>query len=442
MSCIQTYTGILFDPLHPDPAQIHITDIAHALSLLCRANGHFKTFYSVGQHCINCMHEAVSRGYSHKVQLACLLHDASEAYLSDVTRPVKQELPQYIQIEKPLQEAIWNKYLGEPLTQEEYEQVFSIDDAMLYYEFVALMGTKLTEEVPPLYSTPEVQFMGFESCEQRYLACFHELMGSKQEIGSEKSARYQTLVEKVRLSYLTYDGPPDGKNPRLSWCDACQEINLWTYWQGRGNLDAKILLVGQDWGCIENQDGKQWIETIECANKGLPYDYMAQNSSETDKNLIKLFKEGIHLDIEKPCSEVFFTNFVLGYRNEGTSGGFKKEWIHHDKGYFLELVEIIQPKVILCLGRDTFEGVLTAFGIASKVKIESYNAFIESAFNPVSVTFSNGNHIFIFALAHCGAMGTLNRNEKRHTGLEKQIRDWQRIKPYIEGKINAANFTT
>ena len=72
-----------------------------------------------------------------------------------------------------------------PLTQEEYEQVFSIDDAILYYEFVALMDTKLTEEVPPLYSTPEVQFMGFESCEQRYLACFHELMGSKQEIGSE-----------------------------------------------------------------------------------------------------------------------------------------------------------------------------------------------------------------------------------------------------------------
>ena len=88
------------------------------------------------------------------------------------------------------------------------------------------------------------------------------------------------------------------------------------------------------------------------------------------------------------------------------------------------------------------QGVLTAFGIASKVKIESYNAFLESAFNPVSVTLSNGNHIFIFALAHCGAMGTLNRNEKRHTGLEKQIRDWQRIKPYIEGKINAANFTT
>ena len=95
MGCIKTYTGIMIDPLHPDADQIVITDIAHALSMLCRANGHFKSFYSVGQHSINCIQEAKARGYSRKVQLACLLHDASEAYLSDVTRPVKAELPRY-----------------------------------------------------------------------------------------------------------------------------------------------------------------------------------------------------------------------------------------------------------------------------------------------------------------------------------------------------------
>ena len=93
MSCIRTYTGIMFDPLNPDPELVNITDIAHALSLLCRANGHFRNFYSVAQHSINCMEEAKERGYSRKVQLACLLHDASEAYLSDVTRPIKQEIP-------------------------------------------------------------------------------------------------------------------------------------------------------------------------------------------------------------------------------------------------------------------------------------------------------------------------------------------------------------
>ena len=123
---IMTRSKKMFDPLRPDGSLIDIADIAHSLSMLCRANGHFKTFYSVGQHSINCMREAAERGYTVRLQLACLLHDASEACLSDVTRPVKQEIPKYLEIEKPLQEAIWKKYLGDLLTEEEYEQVLRL----------------------------------------------------------------------------------------------------------------------------------------------------------------------------------------------------------------------------------------------------------------------------------------------------------------------------
>ena len=175
MSSIKTYTGVLFDPVKPNPDLIDIVDIAHALSMLCRANGHFKTFYSVGHHSINCMKEAKARGYSEKVQLACLLHDASEAYLSDVTRPVKKELPKYLEIEKPLQDAIWKKYLNEPLTQEEYDRVFEIDDAVLYHEFVALMDARLADDEPVLRSVPEFGFMGFEYCEREFLHWFRQL---------------------------------------------------------------------------------------------------------------------------------------------------------------------------------------------------------------------------------------------------------------------------
>ena len=107
------------------------------------------------------------------MQLACLLHDASEAYLSDVTRPVKQELPKYLEIEEPLQEAIWRKYLGAELTEEEKVRVFEIDDAMLYYEFKALMDTRLAEEEPELKSEPEFGFRRFEEVEEGYLRVFH-----------------------------------------------------------------------------------------------------------------------------------------------------------------------------------------------------------------------------------------------------------------------------
>lgn len=175
MSQIMTRSHIMFDPLQPDPELIDIRDIAHSLSMLCRANGHFKSFYSVGQHCINCALEAAARGYSRKVQLACLLHDGSEAYLSDVTRPVKQELPQYKLIEEPLQYAIWEKYLDAPLTEEETRQVFAIDDDVLWHEFVNLMGAALSDTAPVLASAPVYAFTGFDICKAEYLQLFAQL---------------------------------------------------------------------------------------------------------------------------------------------------------------------------------------------------------------------------------------------------------------------------
>ena len=181
MSEIMTYTKKMFDPLHPNADLIDIEDIAHALSMLCRANGHFRTFYSVGQHSINCMQEARTRGYTRRVQLACLLHDGSEAYLSDVTRPVKAELPKYKEIEEPLQEVIWNKWLGEPLTEEERKQVFDIDDAILVHEFLNIMDARITEQIPEICSAPQFAFAGFDASRQQFLRCFHRLTEGKQK---------------------------------------------------------------------------------------------------------------------------------------------------------------------------------------------------------------------------------------------------------------------
>ena len=89
MSFITTYTKKYFDPLNVDESLLDIKDIAHALSMLCRGNGHVKTFWSVGQHCICCAREAATRGLSNRMVLACLLHDASECYMSDVPTPFK-----------------------------------------------------------------------------------------------------------------------------------------------------------------------------------------------------------------------------------------------------------------------------------------------------------------------------------------------------------------
>ena len=64
---ITTYTGLHFRPTEPDSDLIRIQDIAHALSLICRGNGHVQTFWSVGEHCICCAKEAAARGFSERM---------------------------------------------------------------------------------------------------------------------------------------------------------------------------------------------------------------------------------------------------------------------------------------------------------------------------------------------------------------------------------------
>ena len=176
MSNIRTFHGIIMDPLCARDEEIQINDIAHALSLLCRANGHFPHFYSVAQHCLNCMEEAQARGYSQKVQLGCLLHDASEAYLSDVIRPIKPHLTGYYEIEARLQNQIYAKWLPSPLTETERKQITEIDDALLYHEFFSLTGHQVTEAAPILQSAPVVAFEEFRDVERRYLECFENLI--------------------------------------------------------------------------------------------------------------------------------------------------------------------------------------------------------------------------------------------------------------------------
>lgn len=105
---IRTYTGRVFLPLDPDPALLDIEDIAHALSNSCRFTGHVKWFYSVGQHSVLC-----SRIVPDEYKLTALLHDASEAYLSDIARPVKEQ-PDfgavYRDVEGRLEEAIAERF--------------------------------------------------------------------------------------------------------------------------------------------------------------------------------------------------------------------------------------------------------------------------------------------------------------------------------------------
>lgn len=96
---IRTASGGRFFPLDPRAEDIRIEDVAHALSNLARFTGHTREFYSVAQHCrgVSAWVEAEARrlGFSKEqaraLALEGLLHDGSEAYLNDISTPVKRQ---------------------------------------------------------------------------------------------------------------------------------------------------------------------------------------------------------------------------------------------------------------------------------------------------------------------------------------------------------------
>jgi len=173
MSYITTFTGKHIDPANPDVSLIDIRDIAHALSLTCRGNGHVKTFFSVGQHCINAAKEAAARGYSNRVILACLLHDASEAYMSDVPRPLKYLLPEYMEAEDKLLAFIYEKFLGSPLTEEDAALVKSVDNDLLYYDLKVLLDEVCSPAEPQLHIELNYEFVPFRQVEDHYLELYY-----------------------------------------------------------------------------------------------------------------------------------------------------------------------------------------------------------------------------------------------------------------------------
>lgn len=102
---ISTYTGKRFHYLKPAPEEIDIKDIAHALSLTCRFGGHCREFYSVAEHSIRVADE-VDRDY----KLSALLHDAHEAYLHDVPKPIKMDISGYKETADTIQTAINRRF--------------------------------------------------------------------------------------------------------------------------------------------------------------------------------------------------------------------------------------------------------------------------------------------------------------------------------------------
>lgn len=136
---IETASGSLFNLEHPDPVIISIDDIATGLANTCRFNGQISDdkYYSVAEHSVVCAKVAAHHGYSQAQIMACLMHDAAEAYVGDVVTPFKKKLdPLYQNFETVVECAIEIRF---GINFELHKQATkAIDDAVFNAECIAL----------------------------------------------------------------------------------------------------------------------------------------------------------------------------------------------------------------------------------------------------------------------------------------------------------------
>ena len=194
------------------------------------------------------------------------------------------------------------------------------------------------------------------------------------------------------------------------------QINLWTYWQGYQINDLEngvdILLVGQDWG-NPNKD-KRTIELIERIQRGENVTYYP-DTSPTDKRLRELFKRlGCNIDRKIPGKRLFFTNYCLGYRGGKQTGGMTRAILNADKELFENLVSVIKPRIIICLGKLVYEQV-------SGRKVDMFIKMLKEK-GPFISPYPGDGSIKVYGVPHCGVWGV------RNIGGEEVMRKlWQQI---------------
>ena len=171
---IQTYTGLRAHILNLCAEQILMEDIAHSLALTCRFRGHCRGFYSVAQHSVLAAQLAPTG-----LKMKALLHDAFEAYFSDVARPIKNLVTiggrDIDELENEILGRIMQTYGVTPPTDEEARLIKDVDNALLLAEARDLMHGSPSAEEWGIDSEPyegTITPWPWELAKERFLACF------------------------------------------------------------------------------------------------------------------------------------------------------------------------------------------------------------------------------------------------------------------------------
>lgn len=181
MSWIQTYTGKKFSLVNPQPEDVCIEDISHALSIINRFNGHTVVPLSVAQHSI-----IISQNVQSEFALLGLMHDATEAYIGDIARPLKHWLGDKLKaVERNVEQAIFSRF-GLKWTQEAKRDIHRADVESLANEASQLMKNGIHPDwewpdntAPIFHQNTLTVFTGPEIAKRAFLKRFNELTTKK-----------------------------------------------------------------------------------------------------------------------------------------------------------------------------------------------------------------------------------------------------------------------
>lgn len=172
---LQTFYGGRVSVMNPQPDQIDILDIVVALTKQCRFNGHCSEFYSVAEHCVRGSLLA-EKLYGKEIAREFLLHDATEAYMGDMIRPVKRMIPQFKEMEQVFWKAISSKF---NLPYIHSKEVHYIDNVMVTWEKRDLLPHAEVwpnlPDITQLYLPKLVPCSDINTMEETFIARFAEL---------------------------------------------------------------------------------------------------------------------------------------------------------------------------------------------------------------------------------------------------------------------------
>jgi DNA polymerase len=212
--------------------------------------------------------------------------------------------------------------------------------------------------------------------------------------------RYRQLVELRQQTIF----PPGLQNPSQIEGGKfdCSQLGPWSLWQG--NLDAEMLVIGQDWG----------DENYFRLNGGR--DTGDNLTNQNLRNLLAFTGLDPGLPSNPAVQPLFFTNAVLGIKSGGMSANLKHDWLRHSSLNFTgPLIEIIRPRLIVTLGIGAYKALRFVF---PALPYEPMNTLLK--YPPFHLP---GNGV-LFPMAHCGGLGSVNRN------MQEQMKDWKKIVPY------------